>query len=55
VSWDWQKRLQSEDPAPVSDDSSFGGLAAKASEQEPQPADAGVTGRAEAPPEVLPA
>lgn len=47
MSWDWQKRLQSEAPAPLPDDSSFGGLAVEASEQEP--ADAGETGRAEAP------
>ena len=47
MSWDWQKRLQSKDPAPLPDDSSFGGLAARASEQEQQPADAGVTGQAQ--------
>jgi len=48
VSWDWQKRLHSEEPAPLPDDSSFGGMAAVASDQEQEPADAGETGRAEA-------
>ena len=46
MSWDWQKRLHSEDPATLPDGSSFGGLVEKASEQEP--ADAGKAGRAEA-------
>jgi len=48
MSWDWQNRLHSEDPAPLPDDSSFGELAAEASEQEQDPADAGVTGQTHA-------
>ena len=47
MSWDWQKSLQSKAPAPLPDDSSFGGLAVEVSEQEP--ADAAETYRAEAP------
>jgi len=45
VSWDWQKLLEKKNPEPPAGDSSFGGLAAEASEQEP--AEAGDAGQAE--------
>ena len=48
MSWDWQKRWQSEGPAPLPDDSLFGGLATEASEQEQEPVDTGETDQAEA-------